>query len=71
MIYADGIEVYHWPEFKALAKRLGISHKLPTTNLTITIPIGGVVLVAHDYLGYNRHLQPEESEPSQPEEVED
>lgn len=58
----QGADVYHWPEFKAFAKRLGIAHELPTLNITITIPVDGVVVVAHDYQGEDRHLpQPEPS----------
>ena len=57
-----GRDVYYWPEFKAFAERLGIEYELLTTNLTITIPCEGAVVVAHDYHGSDRHLpQPEEA----------
>jgi hypothetical protein len=56
-----GFDVYHWPEFKAFAERLGIEYELLTTNVTITIPVEGVVVIAHDYHGRDRHL-PQESD---------
>lgn len=43
------IDVYHWPEFKALAARLGIDCSLQTTCITITLPVGGMVKVVHEY----------------------
>ncbi len=52
-----GYEVYRWPEFVALAKRLGIPLGLPTTSLTITLMVDqeAPVEVAHSY----RACQPE------------
>ena len=40
-----GYAVWHWPEFKALAKRLGIEYGAPITNLVIRIPVDGTVEV--------------------------
>ncbi len=57
-----GEEVYHWPEFVAFAKRLGIEWELPTTTLTITLPLGDLVRIAHDYQGRERHLPAPELE---------
>jgi len=51
-----GREVYHWPEFRAFAERLGLEYELPTTEITITIPLEGLVTIAHDYHGKDRHL---------------
>lgn len=49
--YPSGREVYHWPEFQAFAKRLGIDWNLPTVDLCIFIPLDGNVKVVHEYLG--------------------
>lgn len=60
---ATGLEVFQWPEFKALAERLGIKLKDTTECLTITIPRNEVVLIAEDGKGFqydrsgrDRHL---------------
>ena len=57
----ESTEVYHWPEFKAFAKRLGIAYKKLTTKLTITLDCDCLVRVAHDYHGEERHLPQEEA----------
>ena len=36
----DGKEVFHWPEFKALAERLGIPELQGETGLSITLDVG-------------------------------
>ncbi len=46
----QGLEVYSWPEFKALLRRLGVPADLPTTCITLVIPVEGVVKVHHDYV---------------------
>lgn len=53
----EGQEVYHWPEFKALCKRLGVSWECETTKITITLAPGELALVCQDYQGTDRHLQ--------------
>jgi len=50
-----GYEFYHTLEFKAICSLLGIPWELPTTNLTITIPLDGMVMLAHDYQA-SRHI---------------
>lgn len=47
----SALEVFGWPEFRALALRLGIQHRLPTTSLTIDLDVGGSVRVTHRHLG--------------------
>lgn len=44
-----GMEVYHWPEFLALCKRLGVAWQLPTTSIVLTIREGEAVGVYHEY----------------------
>ena len=60
--YVSGPEVYNWPEFIAFAKRLGIPWELPTVDITITLPLDGLVRIAHDYTGKERHLPEVEEE---------
>lgn len=36
----SGREVFHWPEFKALAERLGIPELPGETGLSITLDVG-------------------------------
>lgn len=50
-------EVYHWPEFKAFAKRLGIAGDLPTTNIVIAMLMNEPVKVYHTYRGYDMQDQ--------------
>jgi hypothetical protein len=47
----DGYEVYHWPEFRALCRRLGVIWGLPTSALTIQIRIGDPPVILHEYQG--------------------
>ena len=47
----EGWDVYRWPEFIALAERLGIDLGTPTTILTIRIPLDDPVGIIHEYLG--------------------
>jgi hypothetical protein len=47
-------EVFHWPEFIALAQRLGIDTSRPTTNLTLYLPADGVVEIRHEYHGQDQ-----------------
>lgn len=48
-----GLDVFHWPEFQALAKRLGIdvTDRVPTTSVTIEVPTKGIVRILHEYNG--------------------
>lgn len=51
--FVQGGEAWReWPEFKALAMRLGIEMKsLPTTGVTIDFPCDGLVKVTQTYHG--------------------
>lgn len=51
-----GIDCYHSPEFVLFAEYLGINLEKSTTDLTITIPVEGIVKIAHDYQGEERHI---------------
>ncbi len=46
----DGLDVYHWPEFKALVEKLGIDWKLPSIQIVIDVEIGKPVQTMHKYL---------------------
>jgi hypothetical protein len=48
------LDVYHWPEFMALCKRLGVLWGASTEEITIHLPIRGIVKVDHKYQGVNR-----------------
>ena len=52
---ADSSEVFSWPEFKAFAKRLGISDRA-TRKLTIRIAVGEIVEIQEAYLGQDLHV---------------
>lgn len=41
----EGIEVFRWEEFQRFAQRLGIDVEAPITNLTIEVPVDGLVRV--------------------------
>ncbi len=45
----EGWDVFQWPEFKALAQRLGIPLDLKTTKLTLTLECEKVVTCEHTY----------------------
>lgn len=47
--FIDSHEFYHWPEFKALAKRMGLAWDFPTTDLVIKVPLHGIVEIVHGY----------------------
>ncbi len=40
-----GRDVFHWPEFQALAKRLMIDMTVPITEVTIKLPCEGLAVV--------------------------
>lgn len=46
----DGYNVYHWPEFQALIKRLGVAEPFLTRGLTIRVAEGEVVEITHTYI---------------------
>lgn len=46
-------EILGWPEFQALAKRLGIPLEKAFTTLTINIPVGGVVTYSMNIVAEN------------------
>ena len=41
----EGIDVFHWPEFKALAKRLMINLEEPITCISIILPCDAIAKV--------------------------
>ena len=45
------IEIWQWPEFMAFAERLGIPLTVPTTALTIHLPIRGAVEIKQEFVG--------------------
>lgn len=49
-------DVYHWPEFKAFAERLGLQYYLPSRSVRISMPFDGEVTIDHEYLA----MEPEE-----------
>lgn len=46
----ESMEVFQWPEFKALAKRMKLDMSRPTRHLVINMHIDDVVKVTHEYL---------------------
>ncbi len=46
-----GIDVFHWPEFQALGKRLGIDLAAPIREITIQVPCDGLVDVVVTTIG--------------------
>lgn len=57
----EGKTLWRWPEFIALAKRLGIPLGDLTLNLTIKIPARGMVTVEHTYFPEDRTLLKQET----------
>jgi hypothetical protein len=53
-----GFDVYHWPEFVAFARRLGLLWELGTYDTTITIPAEGTVKIEQSYRGNDTTLRP-------------
>jgi hypothetical protein len=49
----DGYAVYHWPEFKAFAKRMGFLYDLATVDVTIRLKEGEAVIIQHTYAGHD------------------
>lgn len=47
----EGNDVYHWPEFKAFAARLGIAWDMATTDLVIEMSLEKCVRITHTYRG--------------------
>ena len=45
----DSREMVHWPEWKALSKRLGIADDLSWIKLVLTIEVGSNVIVEQTY----------------------
>lgn len=52
--YASGCEVFHWPEFQALAKRLMIDIEAPVVDVSIDIPLEGVVTITTETRGLDK-----------------
>ena len=48
---AGGYDLWRWPEWQALATRLGIDLGAPTTRLTISIPCDDSVKIVHEFNG--------------------
>ncbi len=51
----QSIAVFHWPEFQALARRLGINTTASTTRLLICLDIeqDKPVRIDHNYIGHD------------------
>ncbi len=49
--YADGYDVWRWPEFQAFTKRLMIDEGAPITSLTICVPCDGNVTITQEFIG--------------------
>jgi len=47
----SGREIFHWPEFQALAKRLNIDTSLPIQNLSIKLPAHNIAVIKLRYSG--------------------
>lgn len=50
-----GYDVFHWPEFQALAKRLMIDVDAPVTKITIKIPVEGLVSITSKTRGLDEN----------------
>jgi len=48
---ALGLDVFWWPEFIALAKRLHLDLEKPTTAVTIRVDVNDVVRITQEYNG--------------------
>lgn len=46
-----GHTAWRWPETQAFLKRLGLDMEAPTTNVTIKIPVDGLVVINHEVQG--------------------
>lgn len=49
-----GLDVFHWPEFQALAKRLMIDVEAPIRRIAITVPFDGLVTVTVESVGLDQ-----------------
>jgi hypothetical protein len=54
MIDAEGHDVFHWPEFQALAKRLMIDLEAPITCVTIRVACDEFVGITTESKGLDR-----------------
>lgn len=61
MEMVEGLTLWRWPEFIALAKRLGIPLDNLTTDVTICIPSRGMVTVEHTYFPEDQTLVTQET----------
>lgn len=52
--YVDSEDLLQWPEFIALAKRLGIPLDVQTIKLVLTVSPGSLVIVNHEYQGKDK-----------------
>lgn len=50
VLIGDGFTVFHWPEFQALMRRMGIPPELLTKGIDIHVHEGDSVAVCHRYL---------------------
>ena len=48
------LDVLAWPEFRELAKKLGINLDLITTQLVIDLRVGYMARVVHEFQGENK-----------------
>jgi hypothetical protein len=49
-----GYEVYHWPEFRAFAKRLGILWSVYTNEISLRLNVDEPVEINQSYRGVDR-----------------
>jgi hypothetical protein len=46
-----GYDVWRWPEFQALIKRLGVDVEAPITCVTLSVPYDDVVVLTQEFHG--------------------
>lgn len=46
----EGYEVFHWPEFRAFARRLGLVWDLYTQEIMFTLKEGELVIIKQNYV---------------------
>ncbi len=54
-----GHEVLNWEEYKAFVKRLGVTETGRTVAICISIIVGGVVMIDHEYIGEDGSIEVE------------
>lgn len=52
-----GIDVFFWPEFQALAKRLGVDVDLPIREVSLHLVCDGEAIIKLKYLGEDKRSE--------------